>query len=116
MGYHGVWYHGINQLGEGKCITAGHVHVGGLIDVETAKRATEVTLRSVINLLDDSTYILGDVNQDEIIDILDLVMIVNYVLGTQDFENIQTYAADINEDGIINIQDIITIINIILLD
>ena len=36
--------------------------------------------------------------------------------GTQDFENIQTYAADINEDGIINIQDIITIINIILQD
>ena len=114
MGYHGVWYHGINQLGEDKCITAGHVHVGGLIDVETAKRATKVTLRSVINLLDESTYVLGDVNQDEIIDILDLVMIVNYVLGTQDFENIQTYAADINEDGIINIQDIITIINIIL--
>ena len=114
MGYHGVWYHGINQLGEDKCITAGHVHVGGLIDVETAKRATEVTLRSVINLLDDSTYVLGDVNQDEIIDILDLVMIVNYVLGAQDFENIQTYAADINEDGIINIQDIITVINIIL--
>ena len=114
MGYHGVWYHGINQLGQDKCVTAGHVHVGGLIDIETAKRATETTLRSVINLLDESTYILGDVNQDSIIDILDLVMIVNHILGIQDFETIQSYAADINEDAIINIQDIIAIINIIL--
>ena len=114
MGYHGVWYQNINQLGDNKCITAGHVHVGGLVDIETAKRATEVTLRSVINLLDESTYILGDINQDEIIDILDLVMIVNYILGIQDFESIQSYAADINEDAIINIQDIIAIINIIL--
>ena len=114
MGYHGVWYQNINQLGDNKCITAGHVHVGGLVDIETAKRATEVTLRSVINLLDESTYILGDINQDQIIDILDLVMIVNYILGIQDFESIQSYAADINEDAIINIQDIIAIINIIL--
>ena len=116
MGYHGVWYHGINQLGQDKCITAGHVHVGGLIDIETAKRATETTLRSVISLLDESIYMLGDVNQDTIIDILDLVMIVNYILGIQDFETIQSYAADINEDAIINIQDIISIINIILED
>ena len=116
MGYHGVWYHGINQLGQDKCITAGHVHVGGLIDIETAKIATEVTLRSVINLLDESTYILGDVNQDTVIDILDLVMVVNHILGIQDFETIQSYAADINEDAIINIQDIIAIINIILED
>ena len=114
MGYHGVWYHDINQLGENKCITAGHVHVGGLIDIETAKRATEVTLRSVIDLLDQSTYTLGDTNQDQIIDILDLVMTVNYILGIQEFENIQMYSADMNEDGIINIQDVINIINIIL--
>ena len=114
MGYHGVWYHDINQNGNDKCITAGHVHVGGLIDVQTAKRATEVTLRSVINYLDLFDYISGDINQDEIIDILDLVMVVNYILGIQDFETIQIYASDINEDGLINIQDIISLINIIL--
>ena len=114
MGYHGVWYHDNNQLGADKCITAGHVHVGGLIDIETAKRATEITLRSVIDLLDQSTYTLGDINQDQIIDILDLVMTVNYILGIQEFENIQMYSADMNEDGIVNIQDIINIINIIL--
>ena len=114
MGYHGVWYHDTNQNGDDKCITAGHVHVGGLIDVQTAKRATEVTLRSVINYLDLFDYIPGDINQDEIIDILDLVMVVNYILGIQDFETIQIYASDINEDGLINIQDIISLINIIL--
>ena len=56
----------------------------------------------------------GDINQDQIIDILDLVMIVNYILGIQELEIIQIYAADLNEDGVINIQDIINIINKIL--
>ncbi len=114
MGYHGVWYHDINQSGDDKCITAGHVHVGGLIDIETAKIATKITLRTVINHLNEFSYISGDVNQDNIIDILDLVMVVNYILGIQDFESIQFYAADINGDGVINIQDIINTINIIL--
>ena len=114
MGYHGVWYHDINQLGDNQCIAAGHVHVGGLIDVNTAKLATQSTIRTVIDYLDQFVYISGDVNQDEIIDILDLVLIVNYILSIEEFEIIQEYAADINNDGIINIQDIIGLINIIL--
>ncbi len=114
MGYHGVWYHDINQSSEDRCITAGHVHVGGLIDIDTAKLATKSTIRTVIDYLDQFVYISGDVNQDEIIDILDLVLIVNYILSIEEFEIIQEYAADINNDGIINIQDIIGIINIIL--
>ena len=52
MGYHGVWYHDINQLGDNQCITAGHVHVGGNINVETAKLATEETIRTLINYVD----------------------------------------------------------------
>ena len=45
----------------------------------------------------------GDVNEDGSIDILDLVMTVNYILGIQDFEDIQIYAADMNEDGTLNV-------------
>ena len=114
MGYHGVWYRDINQLGNNRCITAGHVHVGGLIDIDTAKIATQSTIRTLINYLDQFVYLSGDVNQDEIIDVLDLVLIVNYILSIENFEVIQEYAADINEDGLINIQDIISLINIIL--
>ena len=58
----------------------------------------------------DSQYVLGDVNGDESIDILDVVISVNIVLGAAD----SNPAADINSDGIINILDIISLINIIL--
>ena len=58
-------------------------------------------------------YEFGDVNQDLIIDILDIVIIINTILGEQ-ISGTQFYLADINSDNILNIQDIILIINIIL--
>ena len=114
MGYHGVWYRDLNSSGEDLCLSAGHVHVGGNIDIDTAKLATEETIRTLINHLDQFIYTPGDVNQDELIDILDLVLIMNNILGVNDFSQIQFLSADMNEDGIINIQDMIIIINFIL--
>ena len=55
-----------------------------------------------------------NVNEDGLIDILDLVIVVNVILGAEELDLIQTYAADMNLDGLINIQDIILIINLIL--
>ena len=114
MGFHGVWYRDINQFEDNNCIAAGHVHVGGYIPTETAKLATEQTIRELIYYLDDFNYTSGDVNEDEIIDVLDLVLIINNILNIVEFNNIQTLAADVNEDEIINIQDIIIVINMIL--
>ena len=111
MGYHGVWYHDINLE---TCITAGHIHVGGTINWDTAKLAAEISIRETINYLDQFSYTSGDVNEDSIIDILDLVLIVNVILGQSNLSDTQIYAADMNLDGIINIQDIILIINLIL--
>ena len=51
----------------------------------------------------------GDVNSDGIINILDVIIVVNVVLGIDN-----NSAADINGDNIINILDIIELINIIL--
>ena len=62
---------------------------------------------------DEFEFNIGDVNQDYIIDILDIVIIINYVL-TNDPEGIEYYLSDLNQDQIINIQDIIIIINMIL--
>ena len=60
------------------------------------------------------SIILGDLNQDNIIDILDIVLIINFILG-QDYPNaVEGIASDLNSDGTINIQDLILIINIIL--
>ena len=114
MAYHGTWYRDINLFGDNNCIAAGHIHVGGYIPIETAILATEESLRTLINYIDSFVYIPGDVNQDTVIDILDLVLVVNHILGDIEFTNIQNYAADMNEDSNINIQDIIIMINLIL--
>ena len=60
------------------------------------------------------TITFGDVNQDLSIDILDIILVVNFILGQQNPNNIQFFASDLNSDSIINIQDIILLLNIIL--
>ena len=65
--------------------------------------------------VDTNEMIFGDVNEDSIIDILDLVQIINIILGNIDPSGMTFYLADMNSDNIINIQDIILIVNIILL-
>ena len=55
-------------------------------------------------------YILGDINSDQVVDVLDIISTVNIILGHSDFNQ----NADLNNDNTINIQDIILIINIIL--
>ena len=52
----------------------------------------------------------GDVNQDGVINVSDIVIAVNIVLGMSPFNEL----ADINGDGIVNVQDIILLVNIIL--
>ena len=52
----------------------------------------------------------GDLNQDSSININDVVIAVNIVLGMSPFNGL----ADINGDLIINVQDIILLVNIIL--
>ena len=51
----------------------------------------------------------GDVNSDEIVNILDIIQLVNMILAGEYADN-----ADLNSDGVVNILDIIQIANIIL--
>ena len=64
-----------------------------------------------LEILSDGSGVLGDLNIDELVNIMDVVLMVNMILGSES----PNYAtADINSDGYINIQDIILLINIIL--
>ena len=58
--------------------------------------------------------ISGDVNSDGLVNILDIVNIVNIVLGVSNPDDCQEIAIDLNSDSTINILDIILIVNIIL--
>ena len=68
---------------------------------------------SVINELisNDSSY-LGDINEDLIINILDVVLLVNFILSNEIPTDSQFFAADVNSDNIINILDVVLIVNI----
>ena len=56
----------------------------------------------------------GDINDDGISNILDIVGLVGFVLNTSELTEEQELTADINNDGIINILDIVQLVNFIL--
>jgi len=60
----------------------------------------------------DATY--GDVNFDGNLDVLDVILIVNIILGEYDPTSSQADVADLNNDGSIDVTDIVNIVNIIL--
>tara|TARA_Y100000590_G_scaffold125466_1_gene143503 strand:+ start:204 stop:1640 length:1437 start_codon:yes stop_codon:yes gene_type:complete len=57
---------------------------------------------------------LGDVNQDDIINILDVVTGVYIILDIIEYTNYQQYLLDYNQDGETNILDILALVNYIL--
>jgi len=60
-------------------------------------------------LIEENPIVLGDINFDSLINVLDVVQLVNIILG-----NTSNEAADLNQDSVINVQDIILLINLIL--
>ena len=64
-----------------------------------------------IEFLAEGSGIFGDINYDESVDVLDVVILVNMILGS---ESMNFGTADLNSDGSINVQDVILVINIIL--
>ena len=113
--------HGIDISQDGETIFVsgradGHLHI---IDTATGELQNSIPLSTnpsmvmaggvatVKNLIP----LLGDVNNDAVLDILDIVLMVNYILNA---EVIFTQTADMNGDGIIDILDIVNLVNIIL--
>ena len=58
-----------------------------------------------------SNELLGDINNDQIVNILDIIVMVDYVVSNEYIS-----IADINADNVVNIQDIILLVNIIIDD
>jgi len=59
-------------------------------------------------------YIIGDVNQDSIINVLDIIVIMNYILDLIELNETQLELADLNNDNGINILDIVLLIEEII--
>ena len=52
----------------------------------------------------------GDVDNDTILNVLDVVIIVNIVLGELDYLE----CADLNNDNMVNVLDVVQLVNLIL--
>ena len=56
----------------------------------------------------------GDINNDNYVDVIDIVFIVDVILGNQIFESNQFILADCNIDNYVDVIDIILIVEQIL--
>ena len=59
-------------------------------------------------------YEQGNINQDDIIDILDVLYGMNLILGYIPFSNYETWASDVDGDGESDVQDIIYLVQLII--
>ena len=57
---------------------------------------------------------LGDANFDGSIDVLDVVVLVNFIVAIDSPTENQSFWLDMNQDNLLNVQDVVLIINIIL--
>ena len=70
----------------------------------------DLILNSAFNFLYTHLSNQGDVNSDGSINIQDIVIILNYIFGSEIPTDAQFDLSDMNNDGILNILDIILIV------
>ena len=70
----------------------------------------ELILNSAFNFLYTQLNVQGDVNSDGSINIQDIVIILNYIFGSETPTDEQFDLSDMNNDGILNILDVILIV------
>ena len=67
-----------------------------------------------IEVITIGDMMLGDINEDTILNVLDIVMMVNFVLGADSPTNSEFNAADMNDDNTLNVLDVVLLVNLIL--
>lgn len=63
---------------------------------------------------DLNAQVLGDLNFDDVLDVLDIIMMIDTILGNIELTEFQMDTADINNDGIVDILDILSYMNLVL--
>ena len=81
----------------------------GRIVVNNLSNAEKNYIRNIIAENYPEPQLLGDVNEDGLINVLDIISVVNLILTSQNNE-----LADMNSDGQVDVLDIVSIVNLIL--
>ena len=58
-----------------------------------------------------SDWQTGDINNDDVINVLDIVNLINYILGIMSPNECEYAVSDINADSSLDILDIVLIVN-----
>jgi len=74
----------------------------------------EFSANFIHDLACDASVMLGDLNFDAILNILDIILLVNVILDPSQVSDIIMQAGDINGDNTLNVLDIISLVNMIL--
>tara|TARA_B100000029_G_scaffold468638_1_gene505782 strand:- start:78 stop:1496 length:1419 start_codon:yes stop_codon:yes gene_type:complete len=87
-----------------------------ILDINIQNQIVWISIPNLefINILIDISYFPADINQDGIWNVLDVVLVINYIFGLNTLSDEQIINADLNQDGIINVLDIVEMVNIIL--
>jgi len=86
----------------------------GIIAYANNEIDTEWMLSIIYDLIDNTNGIIGDINQDYVINVLDIINLINFILGTEIPDNNQITLSDLNSDEIVNILDVVMLVNLIL--
>ena len=86
----------------------------GIIQYANNEIDTEWMIYVLEELINDAPMVQGDINVDGIVNILDIIYLVNFILNNQTPTDIQFTSSDLNLDGLLNILDIVQLVNIIL--
>ena len=86
----------------------------GIIQYANNEIDTEWMIYVLEELINDAPMVQGDINVDGIVNILDIIYLVNFILNNQTPRDIQFTSSDLNLDGLLNILDIVQLVNIIL--
>ena len=84
----------------------------GYIINDTNSSSSSDILPIILNT--QAEFLLGDINQDNIINVLDVVRMVSIIMEEYQPSSLEYLLGDLNEDGVINVQDVVLIVNIIL--
>ena len=90
------------------------INQDGIIAYANNEIDTEWMLSVINDLLISDSGIVGDINQDGLVNILDVVSILNYILGVYIPTDNQFNLSDVNQDGLLNVLDVVLLVNIIL--
>jgi hypothetical protein len=89
-------------------------HTPFISSVDYMDETVEFTANFIHDLACATSFMLGDLNSDTTLNILDVILLVNVILDPNQTSDQIMQAGDINNDSTLNVLDIISLVNMIL--